>query len=92
MDYIELEKLYKFTIENRVSITKHDVTIPTQEAVEKLRDEYKITSEINKYIQVLADNKTVSFVLQLGNITLFERVCSANDEYVVGPYEGDLND
>lgn len=88
MDYIELEKLYKFSIDNDTQVTKHGVKIPSVEAVEKLRDEHKITGDMKKYIQVLDDGKTVSFVLHIGsNFTLFERVCSRADEYKVEPYE-----
>jgi hypothetical protein len=88
MDYIELEKLYKFSKEHGVNIAKHGVTIPSQETLEKLRDEYKITEEISKYIQVLDNKKTVSFVLRLGKrFTLFENICDENDEYTVEPYE-----
>jgi len=88
MDYIELEKLYKFSIDNDIDVTKHGVKIPSVEAVEKLRDEHKITGDMQKYIQVLDDGKTVSFVLRIGsNFTLFESVCSRADEYKVEPYD-----
>jgi len=88
MDYIELEKLYKFSIDNDISVTKHGVKIPSFEAAEKLRDTYKIKGKISKYIQVLDDVKTVSFVFVIGSdFTLFERVCERADEYEVEPYE-----
>ena len=87
MDYIELEKLYKFSIDNDVAVTKHGVKIPSVEAVEELRDKHKITDDIEKYIQVLDDGKTVSFVLKIGGkFALFESVCSRDDEYKVEPY------
>lgn len=88
MDYTELEKLYKFSIDNDINVTKHGVKIPSIEAVEKLRDEYKIEDDMQKYIQVLDDGKTVSFVLHVGlNFSLFESVCSRSDEYEVEPYD-----
>lgn len=88
MDYIELEKLYKFHKENDISVTKHGVEIPTQETVEKLVADYKIKGNISKHVQVLDDKKTASFVLSIGdNFTLFQRVCSSTDEYVVSEYE-----
>jgi hypothetical protein len=84
MDYIELEKLYKFHKENDISVIKHGVEIPTQETVEKLVTDYKIKGDISKYVQVLDDKKTVSFVLRIGgDFTIFQRVCSSTDEYVV---------
>ena len=87
MDYIELEKLYKFSIDNDIDVTKHGVKIPSVEVVEKLRDKYKITDDIKKYIQVLSNGKTVSFVLKIGlNFTLFESLCGMDDEYKVEPY------
>lgn len=87
MDYIELEKLYKFQKTHDIDLTKHDVKIPSIEALEKLRDEHKITDKIVKKIQVLDDKKTVSFVLQIGsNFTLFERICQRSDEFEIEQY------
>ena len=87
MDYLELEKLYKFHINNSVQITKHGVEIPSMATVEKLRDEYKITGEIKKYIQVLEDKKHVSFVFNISpGLTLFQTLCGPNDEYSVDGY------
>lgn len=86
MDYIELEKIYKFSVDNGVDISKHNVTLPNKEAVEKLVNEYKIKSDVNKHIQVLDDKKTVSFVMSIGNLTFFERVCEKSDEFTVEAY------
>ena len=86
MDYIELEKIYKFSVDNKVGITKHGIVSPSKEVVEKLVENYKIKSDIAKRIQVLDDKKTVSFVISIGELTLFERVCEESDEYTVEGY------
>ena len=93
MDYLELEKIYKFAIDNGISVTKHGIVLPTKEALEKLRDEHKIKEDINQYVQVLSDGYNVSKVLKVGDeITFFETVTSIEDKWELDPYEEEYED
>jgi hypothetical protein len=82
MEYKELKKLYEFTIDNDTSVTKHG-TVPLLETAEMLANDFNVYVE--KYIQILDDKKTVTFVFKVGDLTLFERVCRKTDEYNYTP-------
>lgn len=93
MDYLELEKIYKFAIDNDVSVTKHKVTLPTKEAIQRLRVDYEVTETISQYVQTLDDGYTVNKVLIIGdNITFFERVTDLEDKWELEPYEEEYED
>lgn len=87
MSFEELEKLYLLTVDNGLSITKHDVICPSLEVADELVKKYKIIGGAKKYIQVLSSGKLISFVFTVGDLLLFENICNPKDEYIVHPYD-----
>lgn len=87
MNFEELEKLYLFTVDNGLSIMKHDVICPSFEIADELVKKYKIIGGAKKYIQVLSNGKSVSYVFTVGDLTLFENICNPKDEYIIQLYD-----
>lgn len=92
MEYTELENLYTFSRDNDSTLMKHlekGQALPSKAECQKLADEYGVELDVRVQVVNQENGKvsSVSLVLSVGSLTLFQPLASYTDEYKITPPE-----